>query len=185
MDAVAKASGMSKSTVYVYFRSKESMFLHLVLEGLSELRDTVRGLTGTCSTAEAFHSAVCECIIDMHNREPLFFHSIVGVGPIGEARRFHPNLAQQIDALREEILLAIVDALAATGYGIAHEMDEGERLELGYVLWACMYGIIRLGEAQSWYIGEQFGKEKWEFMRKSFERLLNMSVTACPNPTCR
>ena len=51
MGAIAKAAGVSKGTLYVYFESKESLFEALTIEEKRSLAETSAGSTTTTPTS--------------------------------------------------------------------------------------------------------------------------------------
>ncbi len=187
MDMIAKASGLSKSTVYVYFKSKEDIFLHLVLEGLYEVRETVRQLTNSFRTRDEQHHAVCDYMVEMHDRDPVLFQGIIGNGLVDRSRRTHPHVVGQIDALREEIIESLLAAFFR--FESEYQILPGEPglAQHAYIVWACLYGIISVGEGQSRYIHERFGTDRRSFMKNAFDQLPSLLVhfydAPCTQPT--
>jgi AcrR family transcriptional regulator len=62
---VARAAGLAKGTVYLYFRTKEALFLELVAEGLAGwVRDTARSLTQRSVTPQEFASILATTLTE-------------------------------------------------------------------------------------------------------------------------
>jgi AcrR family transcriptional regulator len=118
LDQIAERAGVTKGTIYVYFESKEHLFISMVREFTKTTMDIVQGMfeTHDGSTADllrAQFSFIYEHVVeDRRRREVLRML-------IAEAPRF-PELA---DRYREEILRPCLDMLKQA---IARGMDRGE-----------------------------------------------------------
>ena len=118
LDQIAERAGVTKGTIYVYFESKEHLFISMVREFTKTTMDIVQGMfeTHEGSTADllrAQFSFIYEHVVeDRRRREVLRML-------IAEAPRF-PELADRYHA---EILRPCLDMLKQA---IARGMDRGE-----------------------------------------------------------
>jgi AcrR family transcriptional regulator len=118
LDQIAEHAGVTKGTIYVYFESKEHLFISMVREVTKTTLDTVHGMfeTHQGSTADLLRtqfSFIYQHIVeDKRRREVLRML-------IAEAPRF-PELA---DRYHEEILRPCLDMLRQA---IQRGMDRGE-----------------------------------------------------------
>src|SRR5580658_9647124 len=118
LEHVAERAGVTKGTIYVYFESKEHLFISMVREFTKSATETVQGMLENhdASTAEllrAQFSFIYEHIVeDRRRREVLRML-------IAEAARF-PELA---DRYHQEILRPCLDMLRQA---IRRGMDRGE-----------------------------------------------------------
>jgi AcrR family transcriptional regulator len=118
LDQIAERAGVTKGTIYVYFESKEHLFISMVREVTKTALDTVHGMfeTHQGSTADLLRAQFCfiyqHIVEDKRRREVLRML-------IAEAPRF-PELA---DRYHEEILRPCLDMLRQA---IQRGMDRGE-----------------------------------------------------------
>lgn len=126
MQDVARAAGVSKGTLYVYFDSKEAMFEALVLAECGRMQDVVRRAgTGTGPVRDELRLIARQMILTLMQPEPLAATRMM----IGAGEKF-PELARKIheagpsrsiralaDLLRQRVAqgdLAIADCEAAS-----------------------------------------------------------------------
>ncbi len=118
LDQIAERAGVTKGTIYVYFDSKEHLFISMVREVMQASLDTVHELfeTHEGSTADLLHAQFS--FIYQHIVEDKRRREVVRM-LIAEAPRF-PELA---DRYHEEILRPCLDMLRQA---IQRGMDRGE-----------------------------------------------------------
>ena len=118
LDQIAERAGVTKGTIYVYFESKEHLFISMVREFTKSATETVQGMfedhdASTADLLRAQFSFIYEHIVeDRRRREVLRML-------IAEAPRF-PELA---DRYHQEILRPCLDMLRQA---IQRGMDRGE-----------------------------------------------------------
>src|SRR3984885_10252778 len=118
LDQIAERAGVTKGTIYVYFESKEHLFISMVREFTKAAYDTVQGMyeTHDGSTADllrAQFSFIYQHIVEDRRRREVVRMLIA------EAPRF-PELA---DRYHEEILRPCLDMLQRA---IQRGIDRGE-----------------------------------------------------------
>jgi Transcriptional regulator len=173
MDDIARASGYSKSTVYVYFKSKDDIFQHIIYNCVVMIRDQLRQLTAQHENGADFYNAVCTMLIEMHDQNPVFFEGISGKTILVANDNITPSIIEKTDAARAEIHALLLERLSKSNK--SHLIrDDIDRLELVYILWSCIYGIIEMGNAKSDYIRNKFKKERNEFIRQGLGNLLRL-----------
>ena len=118
LDQIAERAGVTKGTIYVYFDSKEHLFISMVREVMQASLDTVHELfeSHEGSTADLLHAQFS--FIYQHIVEDKRRREVVRM-LIAEAPRF-PELA---DRYHEEILRPCLDMLRQA---IQRGMDRGE-----------------------------------------------------------
>src|ERR1700722_4141630 len=118
LDQVADRAGVTKGTIYVYFESKEHLFISMVREGTKEALDTVQDMSALQegSTADLLRAQFS--FIYQHIVEDRCRREVVRM-LIAEAPRF-PELA---DRYHQEILRPCLDMLRQA---IQRGMDRGE-----------------------------------------------------------
>lgn len=146
MNQIAEAAELSKGTLYLYFASKQELYVSLFLEGLDILLDAFQEATRHTSSWEA----------RLRNIGWAYYRYFI------EYRQyFHLNFQfQQGDItadISQELFQACVtkgsDCLAVITRAIQAGMDRGEippqnPMELASVLWGSLNGIILLHEGE-------------------------------------
>ena len=171
MDDIASASGYSKSTIYVYFKSKDDIFQHIILKCVIMIRDRLLEIRDI----PEFYPEVCALLIDIRDKNPVFFDSITGKTILASGANVDPDVLRQTDETREEIYSIILQRLEKSGVkGIIR--DDIDHLQLVYIVWSCIYGIIDMANAKSEYIRKRFKKDRNVFIREGLAQLLRLVI---------
>jgi len=170
MDEIAKKSDCSKSTIYVYFKSKEEIFDCIVLEHFILLKNVVEeAINKTTIFPESFF-AICNGVAGFYNSNPFYLESILGEIKIDESES-NPVLFQMY-TVGEQLNDIIVDYLKAC-IANGNIRDESHRLyENTFALWGALCGIISLAHKKEKYIEYRMSVSKEEFMQNGFDFLL-------------
>jgi len=162
IDAVAKAAGIAKGTVYLYFRSKEELYWEAVRQGLTEVQElSDRAIAEADSTADKIRAFIA-VRLEYFQAERDFFrvyvaelgHSLVrSLGPddrleelyVGQARKLRALLdagvergelrPQRTDATAYAILDLTRACLVQRLRGWSHNSAEDDLDHLFTLLW--------------------------------------------------
>ncbi len=173
MDDIAKGADYSKSTIYTYFKSKEEIYNHVILEHIQILHRMVREALDDNKGFPDGYFAICDALAGFYNRYPLYFESILDEIklPKGES---------------ESVLIQIYDVGEAINGCIEQYLRTclSERrvhlsispLQATFTFWAGLSGVIALAHKKEAYINKAMGVTKERFMQDGFELLLQ-SIT--------
>jgi len=169
MDDIAREAEYSKSTIYVYFKSKDEIYNHIILEHIEILKTRIRqALTSSQGFPDGYF-AVCNTLVDYYNTNPLYFESILGEIQIPKDES--ETVLAQIYEVGEEINLIIEEYIKACL--LKKQMRSAlPPLQTTFTLWAALSGIITLADKKEAYINNAMKITKAEFMRNGFELLL-------------
>ncbi len=167
MDDIAQRADCSKSTVYVYFTSKDEIYDSIILEHFILLRDMSRAaLEGKPAFQEGFR-ALCDVMVDFHRKYPAYFEGMMGkIALPGDAE---DSVIREIYAVGEESIALIADFLRARSGGALPNIPP---LQLAFTLWTAVCGIILFASNKEEYIQTAMGIDKERFMRDGFDTLL-------------
>lgn len=171
MDDIAKAAGYSKSTLYVYFQSKEDILHHIVYDCMALVRQRLEELAEQHSGIESFFFAVCDLLAMLHDTRPVHFAGVTGTIAVTSALGVSPEIVSRIYAAGEESNAVIVRKMEQ-GMAAGHIRPDIDPLESVLVLWSCISGIISMADAKADYLAARLGKERKAFMRAGFATLL-------------
>ncbi|MCL2619666.1 MAG: TetR/AcrR family transcriptional regulator [Defluviitaleaceae bacterium] len=170
VDHIAKKADCSKSTIYVYFKSKEEIFDCIVLEHYVMLRD---GLENATKDAENFSDgfyAICNTVADFYAKHPMYFDSVLGEIKI---------VTDQSDPVLFQVYQVGEEINAIMAEFFVRWMNEGQiRNDLPalpqtiFALWGSVCGIISLAHKKRLYINYRMETTSEEFMKSGFDLLL-------------
>ncbi|HBU12819.1 MAG TPA: hypothetical protein DEB31_08900 [Clostridiales bacterium] len=169
VDDIAKEADYSKSTIYVYFKSKDDIFYHLLLEHMQLHKEVlVQALSESPGFPDGYF-AICGAMAKLYETNPLCFDSILGEIALPQDDS-DPILAQIYYAGEE--LNAVIEGYinkCAAEHTISLETTP---LQTGFTLWASISGIITLANKKEAYIRKVMSISKEQFMQDGFVLLL-------------
>ena len=170
MDDISKEADYSKSTVYTYFKSKDEIYTHIILEHFKILKTAIsESLCNAPGFPEGFY-AICDAMLRSFKTSPLFFESLLG--EIKLPGDDSAEVLTQIFTVGEEINTLIWDYLKkCTEAG--HIQIEIPLKIATFALWASISGTIVMAHKKEAYINLAMGISKEEFMQDGFRMLLN------------
>ena len=151
MDDIAKNSGYSKATLYVYFKSKELLTAYLVLQSMQPIYDFIYKALHEKNTCKERFFGICNSLYEYKKLYPLYFSLV------HKTIRFDENCDNFLPEEKEsfeigEKINAIVYEFFEFG------MKEGEfRSDLKimptiFTIWVMVSGLIELGSAKEDYL---------------------------------
>lgn len=72
MDDIAKEADYSKSTLYVYFKSKDEIYNYIIYENMMSLKKLVENAINQNDTEHSVFIAVCNAHVALQRENPLF-----------------------------------------------------------------------------------------------------------------
>ena len=180
MDDISKEAGYSKSTIYVYFKSKDEIYNHIILEHFEILKAAVGdALDGKPGFPDGYF-AVCGALMKFYDAYPLFFESILGEIKLPDDEP--ETVLVKIYKVGEEIN-GIIGKYLTDCAAAGHIRLDLPPPRATFILWAGITGVITLAHKKEAYIGNSMGVTKEEFMRGGFELLLK-SIAAERTVSC-
>ena len=171
MDDIAREANYSKSTLYVYFRSKDDILNHLMAEGLGLFKEQVRELTARHEDRQGFLSALGRLALEIHNSQPVYFLGISGRVRNGGKVPKDDEVVEGVNAAcREvnEIILSKVNSGKLNTTGITDA-----EMEALTVWWFSMCGFIEIASNTNGYAGGSDHRDTDSFLEYGFDKLAN------------
>ena len=145
MEQVAEEAGISKATIYLYFRSKDELYFHCVADRferiLSELKDAVAGIDDPIKRLEAIISVQTRAIEDQRDFFRIFFTEKMGL--------FHDQsteFGREFDRRQQEYAGLYMGAIKdGMDRGLLRRMDPAKafHLLLSMVRGLAMHRVVR------------------------------------------
>jgi AcrR family transcriptional regulator len=172
VDDIAKEADYSKSTIYVYFKSKEDIYNHIVLRSMHLLKENLRLAIDHHSNCEEKFYAICNTIVKYQEEAPLYFESLLGKIVTSKEERENNQVLEDIYQVGNEINLIIEEVLElGKQNGIFRE--DIQNFTVVFTLWASISGVVLMASRKENYIEEESQKRKMEFLQESFGLLLS------------
>lgn len=171
MDDIAKEAEYSKSTIYVYFKSKDEIYNHMIYKSMIMLRDNLDKSIEASNDYEKYFSAICNALVDFQEEYPLYFESITTKIGITQKDFEEQPILFEVYKAGEEIN-AIISRLIENGIADKYFRKDLEPLSTIFALWASICGIISMASQKENYLREKANIDKKAFLDYSFKMLL-------------
>lgn len=167
MNEIAKESGYSKATLYVYFKDKEELVGVLVLESMQKLYDYLsKTLEDTENVSECFYK-ICNAFVDYQEEYPFYFELLLkAINVDFETTRFLPEEKETF--LVGERINALLIAFFEQGIERGIIRGDLDILPTIFALWGMISGVIMLSVNKQEYISMQMKKTKRDFLKQGF-----------------
>ncbi|SHI20819.1 transcriptional regulator, TetR family [Sporobacter termitidis DSM 10068] len=171
MDDIAKKADYSKSTIYIYFKSKDEIYHRILLESMVLLRDRLMAAVRAGAGFEENYFSICRELTGFQREYPLYFNSISDEISVDEEDFERYPVLRDIYNVGEEIN-GVLSALLIKGM-------EGGGLRAGLkpvptilTMWASLCGVIKMAGQKEKYL-KKLQINKREYLDDSFRMLLN------------
>jgi AcrR family transcriptional regulator len=173
MDEIAEKAELSKGTLYLYFDSKEALYLSLVDEGLGVLVDMFREVVSEDLPGDGLLRKIGRTYYAFYRTHRNYFKILF----FSEHCELHRKVAQ-----KKGNLFAPekgIECLKMVAGAVQKGMDEGffrddlNAMEIANILWANSNGIIHLMESEQAHLGEEMGIDFEKLLYKSWELILS------------
>ncbi|MCM1272763.1 MAG: TetR/AcrR family transcriptional regulator [Clostridium sp.] len=172
MDDIAKYADYSKSTIYVYFKSKEDIFNSIVGEYMDVLAVQIRQSIEKENDFETCYYKFCDCIVAFEERYPRYYATLVG--EIRTTGRKSKNSLIKQDMGRE--LRELITELVEKGIKSREMRDDIELEATVLYIWSAVSGIVQMASRKKDYIDSRLNMTKEEYLRYSFRMFFDSLV---------
>lgn len=173
VDEIARAADCSKATIYVYFKNKDDIYYHIVLEYMSILCDGIKSCFSGADDYEKAYFSLCDTLVQFEQDYPMYFECILGNINVDPQSMQDLPVLKSIFDIGEEINVMVCDFLN-------RGKEEGfikagtDSLQAAFVLWSSICGLISLHSSKQAYLEGTLGLEKEKFLQKGFAMILQM-----------
>ncbi len=176
MSEIAKASGYSKATLYVYFKNKEELIGFLVLESMKKLHAHIKIALEENTQTKKCYEKICFGLVKYQEEFPFYFHMLLETINIDfESTHFLPE-EEETFLVGEQINALLADFLKK-GIERGEIRSDIEILPTIFSIWGMLAGLIQIATNKEQYIAQQMMKNKMDFLTYGFELIYN-SITA-------
>lgn len=170
MNDIAKESGYSKATLYVYFKDKEQLVSVLVLESMQKLHDYIRQAVGNDSSTKECYDKICNALVEYQEEYPFYFDMVLKAINIDfETTHFLPEEKETF--LVGERINELLSSFLKKGIEKGEIRSDIEILPTIFSFWGMLSGVVLLASNKEEYITQHLKHSKKEFLLYGFEML--------------
>ena len=167
MDEIAFDTGISKSTVYVYFKSKQIIWDSIVCKYMELLlEDAKKAADGEGSFEDRFYR-LCFDIADKFDKHPLFCKGTLGKISVDMEQELYKKIYDIGEQTNEEIARFIRSGIEE---GVVRK--DIDIYPAVIMMWSSISGIISMANDKEEYLKLRFNMSKDEYLKKAFKMLL-------------
>lgn len=170
MNDIAKESGYSKATLYVYFKNKEELVSVLVLESMQKLYAYISQALSESNDTKERYLKICYGLVKYQEEFPFYFQMVLETIHIDpESTHFLPeeratfSIGEQINDLLIEFL--------ENGISCGQIRPDIEVLPTIYSFWGMLSGLIQIATNKEAYIEQRMKKSRKDFLSYGFNMI--------------
>ena len=176
MDEIAEAAELSKGTLYLYYKSKEDLYLAVMLKGMEVMSELFRNAVSTDEPGIKQIANLGEAYYQYFEQHREYFRMF----SFYESPLFHTQVSPEMLQLctnqdRQVWELVMAPIKKGQEEGMLHK--ELDPMEVAVMLWSNSNGLMRLIDRQGEYWKESFGVDIAALLRKSNAFLLEAMMT--------
>lgn len=172
MDDIAKEADYSKSTMYVYFKSKEEIIQHIILESMIQLKDLIKGCVNSETDYKDCFFAICKELQSFSDNHPVIYELLLSEILVTKEDIIQKNVRGQIYEAGEEVNVLIEDLLKC-GIEQGKVRNDIKIIETVFFLWSGISEVIRFAKQKEGYFIMRLGISKEEYMEYACSLLLH------------
>ena len=171
MDEVAFNTGISKSTVYVYFKSKQIIWDSIVCKYMELLLEDAKKAADGDGSFEDRYYKLCFDIAEKFEAHPLFCKGTLGKISVDMDQELYKKIYEIGEQTNEEIARFI-----RSGIEEGMVRKDIDIYPAVIMMWSSISGIISMAIDKEEYLKLRFGMTKEEYLKKAFKMLLEGAV---------
>lgn len=171
MDEIAYDTGISKSTVYVYFKSKQIIWDSIVCKYMELLLEDAKKAADGDGSFEDRYYKLCFDIAEKFEAHPLFCKGTLGKISVDMDQELYKKIYEIGEQTNEEIARFI-----RSGIEEGMVRKDIDIYPAVIMMWSSISGIISMANDKEEYLKLRFGITKEEYLKKAFKMLLEGAV---------
>lgn len=171
MDDIAKHADYSKSTIYVYFRSKEDIYNAIVSDCVDILVGEIEACIGDDKDFKKSYYQMCDCLVSFEERYPEYYASLMGENNITNSKNVSNTGLAAYDDLNRLLL-----KLLAIGKKKKLLRKDIKLEPTALYMWSAIGGIIQLAERRNDIIDKSLNMNKKDYLKYSFDTFYDSLV---------
>lgn len=167
MDDIAKNSGYSKATLYVYLKNKEILTSYLVLQSMQTFYDFIYKVLHENNTCKEHFFGICNSLYEYHKLYPLYFSLVHKTIRFDEkCDNFLPEEKETFEV--GEKINAIVYDFIDSGIKNGDFRSDLKIKPTIFTIWGMVSGLIELASNKEEYLKTIIEVDKNDFLQNGF-----------------
>ena len=173
---ISAASGYSRRTIYAYYLSKEDILHHIIMQGLSFLKNDIE--TGMAESGDFItrYSSICAAMKKYYEDCPLSAKSVITADTgkisfetLSPAVKRILNLGDEINGL----LVGFIEGGKSSGA----VQNDVEPMPAVYIMWASVSSLLTLTGTKGRFLTQSLSFTRDEFLEYGFRQIINSILT--------
>ena len=173
VDDIALAADCSKATIYVYFKNKDDIYYHIVLEHMTALCESVKQCFSDTEDFEKAYYSMCSTLAKFEREYPMYFEFVLGNVSLETEQMKELPVLKAIYDISEElntIVCAFLGMAKRNGFVRANVNP----FQATFVLWSSICGWISFCSNRHDYLKNSLSLPSDVLLRKGFAMILRM-----------
>lgn len=167
MNEIAKKSGYSKATLYVYFQNKEEIVGYLVLHSMIKLKEYLVSALATEKEFKEKYLDICQAMVVYEEEYPFYFSMVLDHINIDFEHSHCEESERETFRVGEEIN-TLLASFFISGIEKGAFKDQMDVKSVIFSIWGMLSGFIQLVENKREYIYQEMHITKEEFLERGF-----------------
>ena len=167
MDDIAQKLEISKSTLYVYFKSKQLIWDSIVCKYMEQLLEDAKKAADGKGTFEERYYQLCFDIADKFEKHPMFYKATLNKISMDMEQEVYKKIyetgEQTNEAIADFIRSGIEEGIVRKDIDIYPAV---------IMMWSSISGIISMAMDKEEYLKVRFNMNKKDYLKKAFKMLL-------------
>ncbi len=172
MDDIAREADYSKSTIYVYFKSKEDIYNHILCEHMVILKERLNECVSNTEDFEQGYYKICESLVNFNEEYPLYYSSLLGELTASADKMRSDSVLSEIYKVGEEINKIIL-AFLKSAFEKKIIREDLPLLPTVFYVWSGISGIIQMASNKREYLEARLGMDHENYLKFAFESFYN------------
>lgn len=164
MDDIAELADYSKSTIYVYFKSKEDIYNSIVRDYMDILTGELELCIDAGGDFEESYYRLCDCLVSFEEKYPKYYASLMGEEKMTNSRKKGSPGNSDIGNELNELIKRLLEK--GMNYNVLRADIELQPTVL-YV-WSAISGIIQVADRKRDVLSKRLSMDREEYLRYSF-----------------
>ena len=167
MDDIAQKLEISKSTLYVYFKSKQLIWDSIVCKYMEQLLEDAKKAAEGKGGFEDRYYQLCFDIADKFEKHPMFYKATLNKISMDMEQEIYKKIYETGEQTNE----AIADFIRS-GIEEGVVRKDIDIYPAVIMMWSSISGIISMANDKEEYLKLRFNMTKEEYLKKAFKMLL-------------
>ncbi len=176
MDEIAEAAELSKGTLYLYYKSKEDLYLAVAMKGNEILHDMFEKVVNSSEPTIKLIANLGEAYYEYFKNYRNYFRMYYFFENPQVQSQVSPEMMDTCKRLDRKVWDLVVGVLQkGIDEGLLHK--DLDPLEAGVMLWSNSNGLMRIMDRQDGYWREHMGLDLERMLRRSNQMLVEAMMT--------